>query len=582
MKYLSVCSGIEAATVAWHPLGWEPVAFGEIEKFPSQVLAHHYPDTPNWGDMTKFKEWPDANVNVFVGGTPCQSFSVAGLRKGLDDPRGNLMLTYLAIAAKYRPQWLVWENVPGVLSSNGGHDFASLLRGMGECGYGFAYRILDAQYFGVAQRRRRVFVVGYLGDWQPAAAVLFERHSLSGHPAPSREKREGVAPNAREGSSVGSLCARTGQSISVQDAEQGHLMPAVMVGLQDCNNFSSEITGTIVTREGCAADTAHMVMQPIPIDSMNHIGRGDNHSMGDFVPGAPSYTLTKNHSHAVAQPIAFSRNDDGQNATHDLAPTMRVAGNAGGMLAAAIATHDVAGTMLSRKTSGGFSNSIDHAAAGYMALQPIAYNIAPGKGALKDDIHVTDADATKTLDASGSNPAMHQGGAAIVQPIAFSGQMSVPQTDVDMTQTLQAKNPMAVMQQIGIFQDSEFGIAEYDTAGTLRAGRIPAHQMAIQAVVAPTLTAANDPSRSPQSSEVTQQVYSVLQASMAVRRLSPKECERLQGFPDNYTDIKPKGKATPDGPRYKALGNSMAVPVMAWIGSRIQKVQNILDIRENT
>ncbi len=225
MRYLSVCSGIEAATVAWHPLGWEAAAYSEIEKFPSEVLAHHYPNTPNVGDMTKFKEWTNvSDVDVLVGGTPCQSFSVAGLRKGLDDPRGNLMLTYLAIAAKYRPKWLVWENVPGVLSSNGGLDFASLLRGMGELGYGFAYRILDAQYFGVAQRRRRVFVVGYLGNWRPAAAVLFERHSMCGYPAPSREKGQGATRSARTSPSVGSLCARTGQSISVQDAAQGHLM----------------------------------------------------------------------------------------------------------------------------------------------------------------------------------------------------------------------------------------------------------------------------------------------------------------------------------------------------------------------
>jgi DNA (cytosine-5)-methyltransferase 1 len=185
VKYLSVCSGIEAASCAW--TNWEPVAFSEIEAFPCAVLVHHYPDVPNYGDMTKFKEWPDADVDVLVGGTPCQSFSVAGLRKGLADPRGNLMLTYLAIADKYRPTWLVWENVPGVLSSNGGRDFASFLRGLAELGYGFAYRILDAQFFGVAQRRRRVFVVGCLGDWRRAAAVLFERHSLSGHPAPRRE-----------------------------------------------------------------------------------------------------------------------------------------------------------------------------------------------------------------------------------------------------------------------------------------------------------------------------------------------------------------------------------------------------------
>ena len=174
IRYGSVCSGIEAATAAWHQLGWQAQWFSEIENFPSAVLQHHYPDVPNYGDMTKFKEWPnDESIDLLVGGTPCQSFSVAGLRKGLDDPRGNLMLTYLAIAERYRPRWVVWENVPGVLSSNGGRDFGTFLWALGELGYGFAYRTLDAQYFGVAQRRRRVFVVGYLGDWRRAAAVLF-------------------------------------------------------------------------------------------------------------------------------------------------------------------------------------------------------------------------------------------------------------------------------------------------------------------------------------------------------------------------------------------------------------------------
>jgi DNA (cytosine-5)-methyltransferase 1 len=190
MRYGSVCSGVEAATVAWHPLGWQPVWFSEIDEFASKVLAHHYPNTPNYGDMATYKEWPDDPIDLLVGGTPCQSFSISGLRKGLDDPRGNLMLTYLAIAARYKPRWVAWENVPGVLSSNGGRDFGTLLRALGELGYGFAYRVLDAQYFGVAQRRRRVFVVGCLGDWRCAAAVLFERESMSGNPAPIREKKE--------------------------------------------------------------------------------------------------------------------------------------------------------------------------------------------------------------------------------------------------------------------------------------------------------------------------------------------------------------------------------------------------------
>jgi DNA (cytosine-5)-methyltransferase 1 len=180
MNYLSVCSGIEAATCAWHGLGWTPEAFSEIEKFPSEVLAHHYPAVPNLGDMTKFKEWNIGSIDLLVGGTPCQSFSVAGLRKGLDDPRGNLALVYLGIADKFKPRWIVWENVPGVLSSNRGRDFGSFLGALAQLGYGFSYRVLDAQYFGVAQRRRRVFVVGYLGDWRPAAAVLFESESLRG------------------------------------------------------------------------------------------------------------------------------------------------------------------------------------------------------------------------------------------------------------------------------------------------------------------------------------------------------------------------------------------------------------------
>ena len=197
MRYLSVCSGIEAATVAWHGMGWIPVAFSEIEKFPSQVLKHHYPSVQNMGDMTKFEEWNLESVELLVGGTPCQSFSVAGLRKGLDDPRGNLMLTYGAIAKRFKPKWLVWENVPGVLSSNGGRDFGTFLGMLAELRYGFAYRVLDAQYFGVAQRRRRVFVVGCFGNWRAAAAVLFERDSLCGNSAPSREKGKGVTAYAK-------------------------------------------------------------------------------------------------------------------------------------------------------------------------------------------------------------------------------------------------------------------------------------------------------------------------------------------------------------------------------------------------
>ena len=202
MKYLSVCSGIEAATVAWHSLGWQPVGFSEIEPFPSAVLAHHYPHVPNFGDMTNFQEWPlDAGaIDLLVGGTPCQSFSVAGLRQGLRDPRGNLMLTYLAIAARLRPRWVVWENVPGVLSSNGGRDFGSFLGGLGQLGYGFAYQVLDAQWCRThghpragPQRRRRVFVVGCLGDATAAATVLLKQQSVLRNSKTRGTAREEIA-----------------------------------------------------------------------------------------------------------------------------------------------------------------------------------------------------------------------------------------------------------------------------------------------------------------------------------------------------------------------------------------------------
>jgi len=194
LRYLSLCSGIEAATVAWHSLGWEPVAFSEIEPFPSAVLAHHYPDVPNLGDMTKIDGYQYRNkVDCIVGGTPCQSFSVAGLRAGMEDPRGNLALTFLRLVDEVQPRVFIWENVPGVLSSSGGRDFGSFVGAVAELGYRGAWRVLDAQYFGLAQRRKRVFFVGCSPEsGLDPREILFERESLCGDSPPSREKREGT------------------------------------------------------------------------------------------------------------------------------------------------------------------------------------------------------------------------------------------------------------------------------------------------------------------------------------------------------------------------------------------------------
>lgn len=359
LRYLSVCSGIEAASVAWHPFGWSPVAFAEIERFPSEVLAARFGSNmpgeawsgnapPNYGDMTKFKEWPDHAIDLLVGGTPCQSFSVAGLRKGLADPRGNLALVYLAIADRYRPEWICWENVPGVLSSDEGRDFGAFLGGLGELGYGFAYRVLDAQYvrvdgFGraVPQRRRRVFVVGH-SDWRRAAAVLFDGAGLRGDPAPRREAREGIAK-------------------------------------------------------------------------------------------APSYGIS---------PDCFDRSGE------------------------------------------------------------------PSSGLAAD-----------------------RNGLGIETELAYS---------------LRAKRPSGVAYQV-----------YHDVAHCLNAGGMGRIDYETESFV------------------VNEALCAPAVASWAVRRLMPIEAERLQGFPDGWTAIERNGKPAADGPRYKALGNSMAVNVMRWIGHRIDMVRAI-------
>jgi DNA (cytosine-5)-methyltransferase 1 len=218
MVYGDVCTGIAAASVAWHPLGWRPAFFSEIEPFPCKLLKHHYPHVPNLGDMTKLLEnqtFLNAVIDLLVGGTPCQSFSLAGLRGGLADGRGNLALQYCRLLLAKRPRWFVWENVPGVFSSFSDEtegfnlsgegrehgqtitetsDFATLLTAFRECGYSCAWRILDSQFFGVPQRRRRVFVVGYFGDdWRPPAAVLFEPKGVRGNNKTIKKTEQDIA-----------------------------------------------------------------------------------------------------------------------------------------------------------------------------------------------------------------------------------------------------------------------------------------------------------------------------------------------------------------------------------------------------
>lgn len=473
MKFLSICSGIEAASVAWHPLGWQAVGFSEIEPFPSAVLAHHWPDVPNLGDMTKHHDWTTRLLHkpdLIVGGTPCQAFSVAGLRKGLADPRGNLTLTFLSIVEQYRPSWVVWENVPGVLSEKTG-AFGAFLGGLGELGYGFAYRVLDAQHFGVPQRRRRVFVVGCLGNWRRAAAVLFEPHSLSGNPPPSREAGK-IAPTIPS-RSLG------GGGLGTDFDCDGGLIPHVAGCLQTTCNDHSRADGFNMIPV-CGPLTAGMGKGPRGTEAVE-----GNHLIPTTQFGPIAGSLTARHD---SSPCA----DRGQNIV---------------AVAAQDEVYSIAENIIGRQ---------DHNGGNGKGFQKdIAYTlntVAPPAVAFSCKDHGADAgeEISPTLRSMGHDGSHANGG----------GQVAVA-----------------------------FGVGEQPEVGhCLRSGASKADK---------------------------HESTTYIKQATAVRRLTPTECERLQGFPDGHTLIPWRGKPAdqcPDGPRYKALGNSMAVPVMRWIGERIQLI----------
>lgn len=211
VRYVSLFSGIEAATVAWEPLGWKPLCFAEFDEFPGAVLAERYPNVPNVGDVTKVK-WKKyrGKCDLVVGGSPCQSFSTAGKREGLQGESG-LMFEYIRAVREIRPRWFLWENVTGALSSEGGEAFRQLLSEMDKLGYGLAWRVLDAQFFGVAQRRRRLFLVGRLGALPPAE-VLFEPDSMRGDYPSSGEKRQALAAEAGRGAACAGFKFSAGSS----------------------------------------------------------------------------------------------------------------------------------------------------------------------------------------------------------------------------------------------------------------------------------------------------------------------------------------------------------------------------------
>ena len=284
MRYVSLFSGIEAATVAWEPLGWEPVAFCEIDKFPSAVLAHHYPNIPNLGDITKvdWKEFLDNHgaINLIVGGSPCQSFSIAGGRASLDG-ESRLMFEYVRALDEIRPTWFVWENVPGVLNTRD-NAFAQLLREVQNIGYhSSAWRVCDAQFFGVAQRRRRVFLVGHLGEGGCAAAVLFDSESVRGNTQPSKQKREELARAAGIGAASGGFKFHQGSGaggVGYAD-EQSPTLTA------DWQNASSEVFMSKETAGTITAGSSVSRQQLICMADANAHAAIDNDMCGTLKVG---------------------------------------------------------------------------------------------------------------------------------------------------------------------------------------------------------------------------------------------------------------------------------------------------------
>lgn len=442
LTFISMFSGIEAASVAFGPLGWKATAFAEIEKFPAAVLAHHYPETPNVGDMTKH-DWSQyaGQVDIVCGGPPCQAFSVAGLRNSMQDARGNLSLSYMRALHAIKPRNAIVENVPGWLNTPD-NAFGCFLAGLvgadaplesglqrgrwtdagmvdGPLGRA-AWRIQDAQFHGLAQRRRRVLVVADFGNGADPAAVLFERYGMQGNTPPSREKGKDVA---------GTISARTkgGGGLGTDFDLDGGLVEAK-------HQWPAEVFPTLDTYYGdkMGLEDQHVFNQKggkfVPAIAF---GWQNSAHQGDGVSSEIVSTLDKSKTPAVT--VAIRGREGG--ATAEL----------GGEVATAL-----------RASQGGGDK---------------AHVLAFVQNS-RDEVRLMNGDG-KLVGALAAQPGMKQ------------------QTFI---------------------------------------------------------------------------------ATSAVRRLTPVECERLQGFPDGYTDIPWRGKDTsPDGPRYKALGNSWAVPKFAWLGERIAR-----------
>ncbi|MEE1387578.1 MAG: DNA cytosine methyltransferase [Collinsella sp.] len=481
--YVSIFSGIEAATLAWEPLGWEPVAFSEIEPFPCAVLAERWPDVPNLGDITKidWKEEIDGAIDLVVGGSPCQSFSVAGKREGLKGASG-LMFEYIRCVQELRPRWFLWENVPGALTSEDGGAFGQLLSEMDELGYSLAWRVLDAQFFGVAQRRRRLFLVGHLGAESPAE-VLFEPDCLSGNPQSSREKRK-------------ELARRAGRSAACAGFKYSAAPRANTIGYaeEQANTLTADwhapavlpLQGNMIGRAD-SADRQGMAMSQYGTEiAVCLTARGDSSPCADRGQNIVCMTGTQAHCH-ISNEIA-------------------------GCLTAHMGKDDAPVVV-----GGAISENAANEAFGFAQNTRNEVRII-GDGTISGALAARPGMKQTTFVCTSSTYPINEQIATRDKKQGRGTGLGVG-ADGDPAFTLLANHPHMVASEIG---DKPAGVNP-----------------------------------------------------MLVRRLTPLECERLQGFPDEHTLIAWKGKPAeecPDGPRYKAIGNSMAVPVMRWIGRRIAAV----------
>lgn len=575
--------------MAWHDLGWTPIGFSEIEPFPCAVLKHRFPNVKNYGDMTKFKEWDiePGTVDALVGGTPCQSFSLAGLRGGLEDPRGNLMLTFGALADHLKSTWLIWENVPGVLSSNEGRDFGTFLGMLGLIGYGFAYRILDAQYFGVPQRRERVFVVGHLGDWRRAAAVLFDTESLQGHPAPRRESRKDVAPTlaARtkggvglgtdfdlEGgiqvvgamSAAGGTENKHGHGWRQQDWENGYAIPVMSVldargnGKGNGNEVNT-LTGDHASRPTDYTPLIFNARQDPVFGEVSQPVDTDGHSLGVLPFDTTQITSKLNRSSPKpgdpCHPLAAG--------TH--APAIAMAVNAKGGTGRLDGESETFVAHTLRRE--GYDASEDGTGRGTPLVDsPLNKQLASRYHLWSEDKNASSQEryACKILselwDQVGEE-AFAKWRSRILDPLQSE---EVLQSDLHGSELRQSPGEIgpgvddrALPCQKNLPAGGMFDLWKNGPDRRTSQGRELAEQLA----------------REP-SASLSVLSYQTASSKTGVRRLTPVETERLQGFQDDWTRIPWRGKLAedcPDGPRYKAIGNSMAVPCMRWIGERIQR-----------